>query len=278
MTRPMVADGRPRRRFLAMSFARYPRASTAPRTRDSVSGRTPASWFTTRETVLRLTPASLATSTIVGRSLIPAPDAILGLRQRCQTRSQALPASRCQASDRSGTVAHGMVCDVSSESQVRSTFDQVAAMGSLGFLVNAAGVGRFGPVEDLTEAMIDEVLAANLKGLMLATAAALPALRATGGTVVSVLSSAALVGRAEEAVYCAAKWGARGFMEALRIALKGTSVRTLTVYPGGMRTAFWSPETGRMPDLTDYMDPRHVARQILRVALDPGAAHVTEMT
>jgi NAD(P)-dependent dehydrogenase (short-subunit alcohol dehydrogenase family) len=177
-----------------------------------------------------------------------------------------------------GADAHGMVCDVSSESQVRSTFDQVAAMGPLGFLVNAAGAGRFGPVEDLTEAMIDEVLAANLKGLMIATAAALPALRATGGTVVSVLSSAALVGRPEEAVYCAAKWGARGFMEALRIALKGTSVRTLTVYPGGMRTAFWSPETGRMPHLTDYMDPRDVARQILRVALDPGAAHVTEMT
>jgi NAD(P)-dependent dehydrogenase (short-subunit alcohol dehydrogenase family) len=177
-----------------------------------------------------------------------------------------------------GADAHGIACDVSSESQVRSTLDQVAALGPLGFLVNVAGVGRFGPVEDLTEAMIDEVLAANLKGLMLATAAALPALRAAGGTVVSVLSSAALVGRAEEAVYCAAKWGARGFMEALRVALKGTSVRTLTVYPGGMRTAFWSPEARMTPDLPSYMDPRDVARQIVRVALDPGSAHVTEMT
>jgi NAD(P)-dependent dehydrogenase (short-subunit alcohol dehydrogenase family) len=177
-----------------------------------------------------------------------------------------------------GADAHGIACDVSSESQVRSTFDHLATMGRLGFLVNVAGVGRFGPVEDLTAAMIDEVLAGNLKGLMIVTAAALPALRASGGTVVSVLSSAALVGRAEEAVYCAAKWGARGFMEALRVAVKGTSVRTLTVYPGGMRTSFWSPEAGLKPDLTDYMDPGDVARQILRVALDPGAAHVTEMT
>ena len=209
----------------------------------------------------------------LAESLAAAGMAVSIIARDAQTVGEAVERLRSEGAD-----AHGMVCDVSSESQVRSTFDQVAAMGSLGFLVNAAGVGRFGPVEDLTEAMIDEVLAANLKGLMLATAAALPALRATGGTVVSVLSSAALVGRAEEAVYCAAKWGARGFMEALRIALKGTSVRTLTVYPGGMRTAFWSPETGRMPDLTDYMDPRHVARQILRVALDPGAAHVTEMT
>jgi short-subunit dehydrogenase len=99
-----------------------------------------------------------------------------------------------------------------------------------------------------------------------------------GGTIVSVLSSAALVGRADEAVYCAAKWGARGFMEALRVALKGTPFRTLTVYPGGMRTPFWSPGSGMSPDLGTYMDPGDVARQILRVVLDPGAAHVTEMT
>jgi NAD(P)-dependent dehydrogenase (short-subunit alcohol dehydrogenase family) len=177
-----------------------------------------------------------------------------------------------------GADAHGIPCDVSRESQARAAFDEVAEMGPLGLLVNAAGVGRFGRIEDLTETLIDDVLAANLKGLMLATSAALPPLRANGGTVVSVLSSAALVGRAEESAYCAAKWGGRGFMEALRVALKDTTVRTLTVYPGGMRTAFWSPTTGRTPDLTDYMDPRDVAQQILRVALDPGAAHVTEMT
>jgi NADP-dependent 3-hydroxy acid dehydrogenase YdfG len=130
-------------------------------------------------------------------------------------------------------------------------------------------------VEGLTEAMIDDVVAGNLKGLMLATATAIPILRAAGGgTIVSVLSTAALVGRADEALYC----GARGFMEAVRVALKGTPLRTLTVYPGGMRTPFWSAASGMSPDVSSYMDPRDVAKQILRVALDPGAAHVTEMT
>lgn len=178
-----------------------------------------------------------------------------------------------------GATAHGVVCDVSSQDQVRRAFDEIATRGSVGFLFNVAGVGRFGPIEELTEGMIDEVSAGNLKGLMLTTAAALPIMRAAGaGTIVSVLSSAALVGRPDEAVYCAAKWGARGFMEALRVALKGTPLRTLTVYPGGMRTPFWSPGSGPSPDLSTYMDPGDVARQILRVVLDPGAAHVTEMT
>jgi NAD(P)-dependent dehydrogenase (short-subunit alcohol dehydrogenase family) len=178
-----------------------------------------------------------------------------------------------------GVAAHGVTCDVSSQDQVRRAFDEIASRGPVSFLFNVAGVGRFGPVEELTESMIDEVSAGNLKGLMLATAAALPIIRSGGGgTIVSVLSTAALVGRPEEAVYCAAKWGARGFMEALRVALKGTPLRTLTVYPGGMRTPFWSPESGLSPDVNTYMDPRDVAGQILRVVLDPGAAHVTEMT
>jgi uncharacterized protein len=180
---------------------------------------------------------------------------------------------------RAGADPHGVACDVSDEAEVRRAFDEIAGRGSIGLLFNVAGVGRFGPVEQLTGAAIDEVLAGNLKGLMIATATCLPILRAGGGgTIVSVLSSAALVGRAQEAAYCAAKWGARGFMEALRVALKGTPIRTLTAYPGGMRTPFWSAESGASPDLSSYMDPRDVARQILRVALDPGSAHVTELT
>jgi NAD(P)-dependent dehydrogenase (short-subunit alcohol dehydrogenase family) len=178
-----------------------------------------------------------------------------------------------------GTDAEGAACDVSNQDELRAVFERISRRGTIGFLFNVAGVGRFGPVEGLTEAMIDDVVAGNLKGLMLATATAIPILRAAGGgTIVSVLSTAALVGRADEALYCAAKWGARGFMEAVRVALKGTPLRTLTVYPGGMRTPFWSAASGMSPDVSSYMDPRDVAKQILRVALDPGAAHVTEMT
>lgn len=178
-----------------------------------------------------------------------------------------------------GSEAHGLSCDVSRQDQVMAAIQEFSQRGRIGFLFNVAGAGRFGPPEELSESAIDEVLAGNLKGLMIATASVLPILRANdGGTIVSVLSSAALVGRPDEAVYCAAKWGARGFMEALRAALKGSSIRTLTVYPGGMRTPFWSGDAGKSPDLSTYMDPQDVARQILRVVLSPGGAHVTEMT
>lgn len=178
-----------------------------------------------------------------------------------------------------GSDAIGIACDVSRQDQVRGAFEEIGAQGPVSFLFNVAGVGRFGPIEDLTDDMVDEVLAANLKGLMLTTAAVLPLMRSgDGGTIVGVLSTAALVGRAQESVYCAAKWGARGFMEALRVALKGTPIRTLAVYPGGMRTPFWSKATGLSPDVETFLDPGAVARQILRVVLEPGGTSVTEMT
>lgn len=58
---------RPLRSTRALSLRRKPRASMASCTRRSVSGVTPASPFTTRDTVLRPTPARAATSFIVGR-------------------------------------------------------------------------------------------------------------------------------------------------------------------------------------------------------------------
>jgi short-subunit dehydrogenase len=178
-----------------------------------------------------------------------------------------------------GATASGYPCDVSREAEIGEAFARIAEAGTVRLLFNVAGVGRFGPAEELSETMIDEVLAGNLKGLMLATTAALPLLReGGGGTIVTVLSTAAQVGRPNETVYSAGKWGGRGFMRALRAELEGTPIRTLTVYPGGMRTEFWSSEAGRSPDLSGYMDPGDVAEHILAVALDPKSAHVTEMT
>jgi short-subunit dehydrogenase len=177
-----------------------------------------------------------------------------------------------------GASASGYRCDVSREGEVREALGRIAGQGTVRLLFNVAGVGRFGPPDAISDVTIDEVFAGNLKGLMLTTAAALPFLREAGGTIVSVLSTAALVGRRNESVYCAAKWGARGFMEALRAELEGTPIRTLTVYPGGMRSGFWSQGSGPSPDLTGYMDPDDVAAHILAAALDPRPAHVTEMT
>ena len=65
--------------------------------------------------------------------------------------------------------------------------------------------------------MIDNAFEANVKGMILLTS---QILRITQNeeelTIVNIMSTSALIGRSTEMLYCAAKWGARGFTEALR--------------------------------------------------------------
>jgi len=136
--------------------------------------------------------------------------------------------------------------------------------GALRLLVNCAGVGIYGPAGSYDEQAIRRVIEANLVTTIVFCNAVFPVMRAEGkGTIVNVLSTAALVGKPNETVYCAAKWGARGYSEALRAEAKGTGVRVLSAAPGGMRTPFW-PD-----DRAGFMDPSEVAAIILDAVFRP---------
>lgn len=59
------------------------------------------------------------------------------------------------------------------------------------------------------------------------------------GTIVNIVSTAGLEGKVTESVYCASKFGVRGFTESLALELSGTAINVCAVYMGGMRTEFW---------------------------------------
>jgi short-subunit dehydrogenase len=142
--------------------------------------------------------------------------------------------------------------------------------GELRLLVNCAGLGIYGPAGSYDADAIRNVIDANLVATIVFCNAVFPLLReAGGGTIVNVLSTAALIGKANETVYCAAKWGARGYTEALRAEAKGTGVRVIAAAPGGMRTPFWP--TGR----ADFMHAGEVAKVIVEAAFAKVA--VTEL-
>jgi short-subunit dehydrogenase len=145
--------------------------------------------------------------------------------------------------------------DASDPDTARRAIDAAETLGAIDVLVNCAGAGVFGPVGSYDVESIDKILDANLKSTIVFCNAVFP--RMTHGTIVNVLSTAALVGKPNESVYCAAKWGARGYTEALRAEAKGTKVRVISVAPGGMDTPFW-PERRE-----GFMDPNDVAAAIV---------------
>ena len=179
----------------------------------------------------------------------------------------------------SGVFAETVKCNVGLESDIKRLKEYLSERNMITeYLFNNAGIGLFTPADKLNSEMIDKVFEANVKGMMLLTSQILSITpKEEELTIINIMSTSALVGRAEETVYCAAKWGARGFTEALRAELKGTKRNVIAVYPGGMKTDFWKIQ-GQNRDISSFMCPALVADKIVNAVILSDKTLVTDIT
>ncbi len=169
--------------------------------------------------------------------------------------------------------------DISKEESVKAFYKNLENEDIMvSHLFNCAGVGRFGPVKENNFDKISEAIGASLIGLILMSSNCIPFMQESGGTIVNIMSTAALKGNANESIYCAAKWGARGFTESLKTEMKGSNIHVVGVYPGGMNTAFWNASCGSNPDVHRFMNPEEVAEEIVHAVLERKSMHVADLT
>lgn len=172
----------------------------------------------------------------------------------------------------------GCPFDISDETSVTMFYKDLEQNNySAAYLFNVAGNGVFGDAKDVTKEKIDLVMGANLTGLILMTANVLEQMECTGGKVINIMSTAAQQGKDRESIYCAAKWGARGFTESLKATYKGTNVKIIGVYPGGMKTAFWDAKDCYAVDQSNFMDPDEVGVQIVEAVCSGKSYHVSNI-
>jgi uncharacterized protein len=178
-----------------------------------------------------------------------------------------------------GCQVEAVICNIGNECDIKKLADYLVRNQFLTeYLFNNAGMGLFVKADALTSTMVDKVFEANVKGMILLTSEILNLTpKEEELTIVNIMSTSALIGRAEETIYCAAKWGARGFTEALRTELRGTKRNIIAVYPGGMRTDFWNMP-GQIRDLSAFMDPALVAEKIVNAVLLSDKILVTDIT
>lgn len=132
---------------------------------------------------------------------------------------------RVNVADRPAVLAHA--------EEVSSTF------GDVHLVVNNAGVAVAGTIEETTFDDFDWLLGINLHGVINGTKAFLPHLIASGdGHLVNLSSVFGLIAPAFNGAYSTAKFGVRGFTEALRqeMLISGHPVQVHSVHPGGIRT------------------------------------------
>jgi uncharacterized protein len=151
--------------------------------------------------------------------------------------------------------------DASREGTVQRAVSHAESLGDIVLLVNCAGGAVFGAAGSYVEADVRQVIDANLVSMILFCDELFPRFTRDGGTILNVLSTAAFAAKPNESVYCAAKWGARGYTDVLKAEARGTRARVISVAPGGMQTPFWEQER------EGFMDPAAVA-QVIVAALD----------
>jgi NAD(P)-dependent dehydrogenase (short-subunit alcohol dehydrogenase family) len=174
---------------------------------------------------------------------------------------------------------HTAALDVTDEGDVHRVVDRVAdEQGRLDCLVNNAGYGQLGPVEDVPVETMHEQFEVNVYGPHRLTRVALPIMReAGGGTIVNLSSVSGRVSTPGSGVYSASKFAIEALSDALRTEVAPFDVNVVLVEPGPVDTRFRDRATSAASGL-----PRTEAYESLYEAIDdyetiggPGPASIT---
>lgn len=130
--------------------------------------------------------------------------------------------------------------DVTDEDSVRQGVATVlASAGRLDVVVNNAGFGFVGAVEDTSVDEAKELFDANFFGMLRVCHAVLPHFRQQrAGTIINISSLAGLIAQPFVAMYCATKFATEAVTEALRIEVRPFGIHVVMIEPGDTHTAF----------------------------------------
>lgn len=188
--------------------------------------------------------------------------------------------------DKYGDAVLPLELDVTDKAAVFGAVEQAKEhFGRLDVIVNNAGYGLSGAVEEFTEQQLRDQLETNFFGPVWVVQAALPYLREQGsGHIIQISSVAGLTGFLLGSGYCASKWALEGLSEALAQEVAGFGIKVTVVEPGGYATEGLTGGVAATPNplydgqrkaLMDYVssvtfdDPAAAGPAILELADSP---------
>jgi NAD(P)-dependent dehydrogenase (short-subunit alcohol dehydrogenase family) len=175
-----------------------------------------------------------------------------------------------------GDAVLAMALDVTDRDACFETVRQAAEhFGALDIVVNNAGYGHFGAIEELSEADVRAQLETNFFGALWVTQAALPIMRAQGsGHILQVSSIGGISAFATVGAYHASKWALEGFSQALAAEVEDFGIHVTLIEPGGFSTDWAGPSSIHSEQLDAY-NPIREARARRFSGNTPGDPHAT---
>ena len=173
-------------------------------------------------------------------------------------------------------------CDVSSSHEVDTAAAQISKeFGNVAFLVNSAGIQRYGAGVTTSEKTWDEVMAINVKAIFLTFRAFFPLMKSAGASVVNVSSVQAVGALPNSVAYVTSKHAIAGLTRALAIDHAQDNIRVNCVCPGAVDTPMFRSsvqnteglasllqEIGELHALGRIARPEEIAKVIVFLSSD----------
>ncbi|MDV5045106.1 SDR family NAD(P)-dependent oxidoreductase [Vibrio diabolicus] len=166
-------------------------------------------------------------------------------------------------------------CNLSLHQDVKHLFDGMKQPPEM--VIHSAGSGYFGELEEQEPEEIQKLIDNNLNSAIHVLRELVKRYKDQSIKVVMVMSNAAQQPKAQESTYCAVKWAVKGFIESVRLELKGKPMKIIAVYPGGMDTEFWKT-SGNTMDTSHFMQAEDAAEMVHTALSSIGNGYVSDIT
>jgi len=176
-----------------------------------------------------------------------------------------------------GSAASVVPADVRKKEDLQKLFELAMAIAPVDIMVNAAGLGIFGPVTDFSDDDFEILVETNLRGIFFACRLVLPTMiERKKGHIINIASIAGKVGSANRAVYCASKFGVVGFTESLAEEVRQHGIRVSMICPGSTDTRF-SPAEGSGKARERMLRPADIAHAVRAIVTQEPNSFISEI-
>ncbi|KTD75167.1 SDR family NAD(P)-dependent oxidoreductase [Legionella waltersii] len=134
-----------------------------------------------------------------------------------------------------------ILLDLNDSSSIQSAFAQLLMMtsGRLDVLINNAGFGQVGALEDISREVLTKQFETNVFGLHELTRLAIPIMRKQGGgRIINISSILGIISLPFRGAYNASKYAVEGLSDTLRLELKDSGIKVITIEPGPIESRF----------------------------------------
>jgi short-subunit dehydrogenase len=168
-----------------------------------------------------------------------------------------------------------IMCDVRVPDQVEHSFEKIAEMhkNPVSVMVNNAGLGYFGYIENYSPVQIEELFETNVYSIFNTSRCVVPLMKKEQyGHIVNIASTAGLEAYPQTSAYCASNHAVKAISESMYKEMRNDRIKVTCVYPGSVKTDFFVHSESIKPH--DYMlMPEDVAEMIVKCVETPDNFH-----